>query len=77
MNISVRVRLFASLRKDNTPSVVELSLTHPCTARSILKELELSEEAIMVVMINGRRGKLDDPLSDGAEVQLFPLIGGG
>ena len=31
----------------------------------------------MVIMINGKRGTLDDPLTDGDELQLFPLLGGG
>jgi len=77
MRIRVHIHLFASLRIRNNSSEVELDLSPPCTTQSVLMSLGIPEHVIMVIMINGKRGTLDDPLTDGDELQLFPLLGGG
>ena len=74
--MKITVKLFASFRigrfkieeRDYPPS------TH---IRRIVEELELSEEELGVVMVNGRHAALDYELKEGDALALFPLVGGG
>ncbi|MDR1298520.1 MAG: MoaD/ThiS family protein [Deltaproteobacteria bacterium] len=49
----------------------------PGTVRDVALGLSLPVEAVKISLVNGRRVKLDAPVSDGDRVSLFPAIGGG
>jgi len=71
-----KVRLFATLRKDRGREVmVDLKEEH--TARAVIKQLEIDENDVAILMINGRDGLLDTKLIEGDIVSIFPPVGGG
>ena len=47
------------------------------TVGAIVSELDITEEEVGVILINGRHGSLDQTLAEGDTLSLFPLIGGG
>jgi len=77
MSIKVGARLYASLRKWNPNPRVDLSLREASTTQDALATLGIPESEIAIIMVNGKRGKLEDFLSEGDDIQLFPAIGGG
>lgn len=74
--ITLTVKLFAQFRQGRF-KVEQRSYPAPLTTREILCELEISEEELGVLMINGRHAELEQPLCEGDSVGIFPLVGGG
>ncbi len=79
--ITVQVRLYATLRR-HFPDLalgeaMSVELSQDATVRELLQELELPEEQVKVVFVNGTVRKEDHRLSDGDEVGAFPPVGGG
>lgn len=77
MEITVRARLFASLRKWKPDDAAELRVEAPCTVRSALAGLGVPEREVAIAMLNGKRAAMGQELADGDELQVFPAIGGG
>ncbi|HDL85753.1 MAG TPA: MoaD/ThiS family protein [Candidatus Acetothermia bacterium] len=75
--ITVDVRLFATLRRDASASAQRLTLRARTSPRDVAKRLAISHEEIHLVFINGRVASLDQLLQDGDRLALFPPIGGG
>lgn len=42
-----------------------------------MAQLPLKRSTGIVILVNGKLGQLDTPLSDGDVVQLIPALGGG
>jgi molybdopterin converting factor small subunit len=49
----------------------------PATVRTLAETLGLPLKEVKVVMLNGRHADLEDPVTDGDQVALFPAVGGG
>ena len=47
------------------------------TVQTVIEELELGENRLGSVLINGRVADLDQGLTDGDILALFPLVAGG
>lgn len=77
MILHLQVRLFASLRKWAKETTLAVEVPDPATIRSALVALGIPENEVMVAMINGMRADFDVTLSEGDDIQLFPLLGGG
>ena len=77
MSISIRVRLYASLRKWREDPDFDLELAEGVSLREALVPIGVPENEVAIVMINGKRGHLEGIMSDGYDIQLFPAIGGG
>lgn len=77
MEITVRARLFASLRKWRPDDKPELRLEAPCSVRAAVIALGVPEREVAIAMLNGKRASLGQELAEGDELQLFPAIGGG
>lgn len=45
--------------------------------RDVVVQAGLEESLVQIVILNGRFGKLDSPLTDGDQVMLSPFIAGG
>jgi molybdopterin converting factor small subunit len=79
--ITVRVKLFATLRRHfpeldiGEPMTVELP--EGATVGQLREHLDLPEEQVKVVFVNGTVRKADHGLDDGDEVGIFPPVGGG
>lgn len=72
----IELRLFATLR-EGREKIMLLDPETYSSSRIIIDELEIPEEEISILLINGRHSKLDAPLNDGDIVSLFPPVGGG
>ena len=72
----VRVRLYASLRKDRAPEE-DVEVPPGTTTASLIEMLGLEVPAVTLIFINGRHADLMTEIRDGDEMALFPPIGGG
>lgn len=70
------VKLYATLRQNRKDSY-EMDLKPGSTVRDILRELDISEDDVGVIMINSRSGTFDQGLGPDDQVTLIPPIDGG
>ncbi|HOF94717.1 MAG TPA: MoaD/ThiS family protein [Clostridia bacterium] len=70
------VKLFASLREGRAKEIL-IERSGVYTPKTIIKELNIPEEDVAIIMINGRRSEADIQLNEGDTVSLFPPVGGG
>lgn len=73
----IEIRLHASLRKWEPISAASCEVIGEKTVRGFLKDAGIPEQEAVIILVNGRRGRLETKLSDGDTLSLFPLIGGG
>ncbi len=81
----VQVRLFASFREAAGRSQLEVELKEGSKVEDLIRELESAipglverlKDGRVVVAVNGRFARPDDPLSDGDVVAVFPPVSGG
>ena len=74
--MQVTIKLFANFRNDRFIKEVR-TIAPDSTVGAIVSELALTEEEVGVILINGRHSNLDQPLTEGDILSLFPLVGGG
>ena len=74
--MQVTIKLFANFRNDRFIKEVQTIATDS-TVGAIVSELALTEEEVGVILINGRHSNLEQPLTEGDILSLFPLVGGG
>ena len=80
--MTIRVRLFASLREKTGTSATESKLLPGATVADLLEELhgrfpELRGCGRVAYAVNSEYAKLEQTLSDGDEVALIPPVSGG
>ena len=78
--MKVQVKVFATLRKYAPAESVQkdgLELAEGATIRQVLQQLGVPEPEVAFVFVNSKRHKLDEPLSDGDELGIFPPMAGG
>lgn len=74
----IKVRLFANFRAyGKGEGQFEKGLPKGSSLGDLIKDLGLPPEAPKVVLLNGRRVPLDQELTDGDEVTVFPPVEGG
>ena len=76
----VRVHLHTRLRRRTARGVVrELTVDLDPGARvaDLLASLDLADQRGLMLVVNGRTGKLSQELEDGDEVHLIPALSGG
>ena len=74
--MQITIKLFAHFRNDRFNKEVR-TIAPGVTVGAIVSELALTEEEVGVILINGRHSNLDQPLTEGDILSLFPLVGGG
>ncbi len=74
--MEIKVRLFATLRENRGKELV-LSQDNGVIPKDIIKQLDIPEADVAILLINGRDGALDQELSDKDVVSIFPPVGGG
>lgn len=74
--MDIKIRLFATLR-DGRGKELMLKLDEKPNVEMVLKELEIDERDVAILLINGRDGAMDRILAEGDVVSLFPPVGGG
>jgi len=74
--MQVIVKLFASFQtgrfKIEVREYPDLTLI-----RTIVRELNIPEEEVGILLLNAVHAKLEQPVSDGDLLAIFPLVGGG
>ncbi len=78
--MKVQVKVFATLRKyvaDESSGEQDLELAEGATVGDALRELKIPEREVAFVFVNSTRKKLDEPLTEGDELGVFPPIAGG
>ena len=74
--MQIIVKLFATYQVGRFKKELRL---YPAgaTAQTVIEELELKKDRLGSVLINGRVADLDQGLTDGDILALFPLVAGG
>lgn len=79
--ITVRARLFATLRRLypelGLGEAMPVTLPEGSTVGDLIRKLDLPENEVKIVFVNGLVKTADDPLSDEDEIGIFPPVGGG
>lgn len=72
----ITVRLFASFRKGR---FIEAEESYPggTTIGDIIAGLDITPKEVGIILLNGRRAEPGQVLEEGAQLALFPLLGGG
>ena len=74
--MKVEVRLFATFRNGREKKQF-MEYKEGVTVREIVNKLNIKEEEVAILLINGRDGMIDKELVDGDVIALFPPVGGG
>jgi len=74
--IRINVKLFATFRVGR---FVSEARNYPVGTRivDIIRELEIPEPEIGIIMLNSKHAEPDKQLADGDNLGIFPLVGGG
>jgi molybdopterin converting factor small subunit len=72
----VTVRLFATLRAEMVSTKLYEYYSEETVAK-LVEKLKISEAEKLVVVINGRPVSLQQRLTDGDDISIFPLLDGG
>jgi molybdopterin converting factor small subunit len=79
--ITVQVKLFATLRR-HYPDLgigerMPMELPEESTVGDLLERLDLPENQVKVIFVNGITRGEEHKLEDGDEIGAFPPVGGG
>jgi molybdopterin converting factor small subunit len=74
--MQITVKLFATFRNGRFKADVR---EYPAgtVCRQIVADMEIREEELGIVLVNGRHAQLAQELRGGDSLSLFPLVGGG
>ncbi|SHJ63368.1 MoaD/ThiS family protein [Paramaledivibacter caminithermalis] len=74
--MEIEVRLFATLREGRGKKIF-FQFEKGISPHKIIKLLNIKEEDVSILLINGRNGELNVELNEGDVVSIFPPVGGG
>lgn len=74
--MEVEVRLFATFREGREKKQ-KIKISENTTILDIIKILNIDENEVAIMLLNGRDGNSDRMLNDGDVISLFPPVGGG
>ncbi len=74
--MDIEVRLFASFR-DNRWKSKHLTIEERTSIRKIIDQLNIKEEELGIILINGKHSDVDTILKNEDILALFPPVGGG
>jgi molybdopterin synthase sulfur carrier subunit len=74
---TIELRIYASLRKWKKQPILSLELHRPCSVRELLEEAGIPHDEVAIIILDGKRARLESTLTGGEVLSLFPLIGGG
>lgn len=73
--MKVEIRLFATFR-DGRAKKVYVEMDKP-TPRKLLESLDIHEDDVAILLVNGHDGKFDQEINDDNYLSVFPPVGGG
>lgn len=74
--MQVTVKLFATFRTGRF-AVETREYPDGTTVGQIVRELEIPEPELGILMVNSRHVDLERVMADGESLAIFPLVGGG
>lgn len=74
--MQITVRLFATLR-DGRGKVIMMEMPIDSMPKDILERLQISEQEVSILLINGKDREMDTPLMESDVLSIFPPVGGG
>lgn len=74
--MKIKVRLFATLRQGRGKELL-LDADENTKVLEILHMLDIKQEDVTILLINGKDGNFETRLSEGDTVSMFPPVGGG
>lgn len=74
--MKIEVRLFATFRQGREKKQM-LELEEGTTIIQILQILNIPQEEVAILLLNGFDGSIDRELKDNDVLSLFPPVGGG
>jgi sulfur-carrier protein len=74
--MQITVKLFATFRAGRFVSELR-EYPEGTRVADVVRELQISEPEIGMIMLNNRHAEMDHTLSTGENLALFPLLGGG
>ncbi len=74
--IRVQVKLFATLREGRFAEKI-MEVTAATNTGDVIRALGIPEKEVTLIFVNGRHAELDDLLTEGDRLALFPPVGGG
>jgi len=74
--MQINVKLFANFRAGRF-SAATRDYPAGTTVVEIVRSLQIPESEIGIIMVDNKHGEANDQLRDGANLSLFPLVGGG
>ncbi|WP_298433400.1 MoaD/ThiS family protein [Geobacter sp.] len=74
--MNITVKLFATFRAGRF-DIESRTYAEGTTVGDVVRELNLSEKELGIMLVNSRHVKLDHRLEEGDTLSLFPLLGGG
>ena len=77
MERKIQLRLFASLRRFSPADSENFAVSHGESIESVLQRLDIPQDQVSLVIIDGVRKDITSRLEGGERVGIFPLIGGG
>lgn len=77
MKVNIKIKLFATLRALSPEMAECYSIPAGTAVHDLLRSLNIPDEEVNLVFINGRRGELTSILEAGDRLSLFPPLGGG
>jgi molybdopterin converting factor small subunit len=74
--MEITVKLFATFRTGRF-TLENREYPEGTTVRQIVRELEIPEPELGILLVNSRHVDLERVMADGETLAIFPLLGGG
>jgi len=74
--MQITVKLFATFRIGRF-TIENREFPEGTTVGQIVRELEIPESELGILMVNSRHVDLERVMADGEALAIFPLVGGG
>ncbi len=77
--MNIKIRLFGALVRYSASGEdsFDFYISNSMTIRQLLKTLNISEQEVWMVTVNGSQAQLDDLVKDNDQVMIFePVLGG-
>jgi molybdopterin converting factor small subunit len=74
--MEITVKLFATFRTGRF-TIETREYPEETTVRQIVRELEIPESELGILLVNSRHVDLKRVMADGETLAIFPLLGGG
>jgi molybdopterin converting factor small subunit len=77
MKSHIQIKLFATLQRFMPASAENFAIEAGTTIRSLLQQLDIPEDKVKLIFIDGLKADLTATLKGGERVGIFPPVGGG